>query len=262
MTEHFPNEYREKLHCVCEFCRIVLVYLVKDLCKRHQNAFDPDVVLANLLASNPTVVNRNHSLKGSKESGKITTHLVQTSSLDITGLCCLVLSRELNLLESRKCCNNCKHTCACPDTTCRNLIECQKQPCTGCDIDAKDCPYVICERCAVATRIARNTFSHSTDQDFAQFQARQHKFPMLSSANTWKELWQLINNSVEPCMKLLYDEDNSLEDVYKDFVMDMRIVLRKSRPDVFKLLYENILTNFTVTKTGNKRFDFKNLFLF
>ena len=137
-----------------------------------------------------------------------------------------------------KCCNNCCHDCG----TCRQRL-CKKKCCTTpnsecnhtckkCSENDKDCrqkSVVCCKQCqkciyCMSTqpqlmciylklresingfKVLRNIYSHTTVQEYKQFEIKKHYFDDYPHCTDWFDIWDILYKHLNSCLDYLEKE--------------------------------------------------------
>lgn len=163
-------------------------------------------------------------------------------NLDNTALCAILRSEELGLYESQKCCDGCNHGCVlCSPNPCEKNVWCNHLPCSDQNCPSpEECPALIFKKCEFVIHKLRNVYNHAGDDIFKNLADNRKELPGFDHCDTWEKTWRIINTALTDCLKFLVKINFIDGEKYKDYKMDLRICLRKSKDDLYHLFGRNI----------------------
>ena len=138
----------------------------------------------------------------------------------------------------RKCCtppnSECNHKCIhCPenDKDCRNkLVVCYKQCkiCIYCMSTQPKCIYLRLRNSINGFKVLRNIYSHSTVQEYKQFEIKKHSFDDYPHCTDWFDIWDILDAHLDSCLVYLEHEKFISSDTKHERSIAMQAVRNES----------------------------------
>ena len=138
----------------------------------------------------------------------------------------------------RKCCtppnSECKHICIhCPenDKECRQkLVVCCKQCqiCIYCMSTQLMCIYLRLRESIKGFKVLRNIYSHTTVQEYKQFEIKKHSFDDYPHCTDWSDIWDILDEHLNSCLDYLEQENYISSDTKHERSIAMQTVRNES----------------------------------
>ena len=138
----------------------------------------------------------------------------------------------------RKCCTSpnseCNHTCIqCPenDKDCRNkFLVCCKQCriCIYCMSTLPQCIYLKLRNSINGFKVLRNIYSHTTVQEYKQFEIKKHSFEDYPHCTDWFDIWDILDEHLNSCLDYLEKEKFISSDTMHERSIAMQIIRNES----------------------------------
>lgn len=256
-SRKIPNVHELDLRIKCLILKSqssladLLSYFVNKECKCNENISTEERLLkiirkkrlAQLTQDNILIIN-NFQFDINKEP-------VPIQTLSPQEICGILLSKQMNLMDSICCCNECHHDClSCVKTDGRqslvhlDTVNCYKKKCSYCGEECKKEAFIkhlvlIQQLIELNQRVKEPEIYQSFKED--------HFLEELEEFKQWEQLWKAVHKAVTEFSDFLCRNNYLSKDMWKDRDMDMRIVISKKEwqlnvlfsEDWFKLYYPN-----------------------